>query len=79
MSIPKLSYRPKFLQCYREASAAAFTRSYQEFQRATYQQEPPHRVRGVLTDGFDSTTKSMREIPLLIYRIYLMVGRLLMA
>jgi hypothetical protein len=45
-----------------EASAAAFTRSYREFQRATYQQEPSHRVRGVLTDGFDSTTKRMRSL-----------------
>src|SRR4030095_3795307 len=42
-----------------EASASAFTQSYQEFQRAAFQQEPSYRVRGVLTDGFDSTTKSM--------------------
>jgi len=42
-----------------EASAAAFTESYQVFQRAASQQEPSYRVRGVLTDGFDSTTKSM--------------------
>src|ERR671937_1436529 len=45
-----------------EASAAAFTQSYQEFQRAALQQEPSYRVRGVLTDGFDSTTKSMRTL-----------------
>jgi hypothetical protein len=45
-----------------EASAAAFTRSYREFQRATSQQEPSHRVQGVLTDGFDSTTKNMRTL-----------------
>ena len=45
-----------------EASAAAFTQSYQVFQRAALQQEPPYRVRGVLTDGFDSTTKSMRTL-----------------
>ena len=45
-----------------EASAAAFTQSYQEFQRAASQQEPSYRVRGVLTDGFDSTTKSMRTL-----------------
>jgi hypothetical protein len=44
------------------ASAAAFTQSYQEFQRAASQQEPTYRVRGVLTDGFDSTTKSMRTL-----------------
>jgi hypothetical protein len=45
-----------------EASAAAFTRSYREFQRTAYQHEPSYRVRGVLTDGFDSTTKSMRTL-----------------
>src|SRR5207244_7395178 len=44
------------------ASAAAFTRSYSEFQRAASQQEPSYRVKGVLTDGFDSTTKSMRRL-----------------
>jgi hypothetical protein len=41
-----------------EASAAAFTESYQAFQRAALDQEPTYRVRGILTDGFDSTTKS---------------------
>jgi hypothetical protein len=45
-----------------EASAAAFIQSYQEFQRAALQQEPTYRVRGILTDGFDSTTKSMRTL-----------------
>jgi hypothetical protein len=45
-----------------DASAAAFTRSYQEFQRAASQQEPSYRVRGILTDGFDSTLKSMRTL-----------------
>jgi hypothetical protein len=44
------------------ASAAAFTRSYQAFQRAASQQEPSYRVRGILTDGFDSTTSSMRAL-----------------
>ena len=44
------------------ASAAAFTQSYQVFQRAASQREPSYRVRGVLTDGFDSTTKSMRTL-----------------
>src|SRR6267142_1878334 len=44
------------------ASAAAFTQSYQEFQRAASQQEPSYRVRGILTDGFDSTIKSMRAL-----------------
>ena len=45
-----------------EASAAAFTQSYQEFQRTASQQEPSYRVKGVLTDGFDSTTKSLRTL-----------------
>jgi hypothetical protein len=45
-----------------EASAVAFTQSYQAFQRATSQQEPAYRVRGILTDGFDSTTKSRRTL-----------------
>jgi hypothetical protein len=45
-----------------EASAAAFTQSYGAFQCAASQQEPFYRVRGVLTDGFDSTTKSMRTL-----------------
>jgi hypothetical protein len=45
-----------------DASAAAFTQSYQGFQRAASQQDPSYRVRGVLTDGFDSTTRSMRTL-----------------
>src|SRR2546422_4358373 len=45
-----------------EASAAAFTQSYQTFQRAAVQHEPVYRVKGVLTDGFDSTTSSMRTL-----------------
>jgi hypothetical protein len=45
-----------------EASAAAFTQSYQAFQRAAVDQEPSYRVKGVLTDGFDSTTKSLRTL-----------------
>jgi hypothetical protein len=45
-----------------EASAAAFTQSYQEFQRAASQQEPSYQVKGVLIDGFDSTSKSMRAL-----------------
>jgi hypothetical protein len=44
------------------ASTAAFTESYREFQRAASQLEPSYRVRGVLTDGFDSTTSSMRAL-----------------
>jgi hypothetical protein len=45
-----------------DASAAALTQSYGEFQRAALQQEPAYRVQGILTDGFDSTTKSMRTL-----------------
>jgi hypothetical protein len=45
-----------------EASAVAFTQSYGEFQHAASQQEPSYRVKGVLTDGFDSTTKSLRTL-----------------
>jgi len=45
-----------------EASAAAFTASYGAFQRAASQQEPSYRVKGALTDGFDSTVKSMRTL-----------------
>jgi hypothetical protein len=44
------------------ASTAAFTQSYREFQQAALQQEPLYRVRGILTDGFDSTTNSMRTL-----------------
>ena len=44
------------------ASAAALTRSYGEFQRAASRQEPTYRVRGILTDGFDSTTKSLHTL-----------------
>src|SRR6266566_810903 len=48
---------------YTEASStAAFTQSYREFQQAALQQEPLYRVRGILTDGFDSTTSSMRTL-----------------
>src|SRR6266702_4338126 len=45
-----------------DASAVAFSQSYGEFQRAASQQEPAYRVRGILTDGFDSTVKSMRTL-----------------
>jgi hypothetical protein len=45
-----------------EASAAAFTQSYAEFQRVASQQEPSYQVKGVLIDGFDSTAKSLRTL-----------------
>src|SRR6266508_2312673 len=44
------------------ASTAAFTQSYRAFQQATLQQEPSYRVRGIMTDGCDSTTSSMRTL-----------------
>jgi hypothetical protein len=44
------------------ASTTAFTQSYEEFRRAASQQEPSYRVRGILTDGFDSTTKSLHTL-----------------
>jgi len=43
-------------------SASAFTASYSEFQRAASQEDPMYRVQGALTDGFDSTTRSMRTL-----------------
>jgi len=45
-----------------EASAVAFSQSYRVFQQAALQQDPSYRVKGVLTDGFDSTTKSLRTL-----------------
>jgi hypothetical protein len=45
-----------------EASTAAFIQSYEVFQQAALQQEPSYRVKGALTDGFDSTTKSLRTL-----------------
>jgi len=45
-----------------EASAVAFSQSYRAFQQAALQQDPSYRVKGVLTDGFDSTTKSLRTL-----------------
>jgi hypothetical protein len=45
-----------------DKSAAAFTQSYREFQHAAYRQEPSYRVRGILTDGFDSTITSVRTL-----------------
>jgi len=43
-------------------SAAAFTASYEEFQRVASQEDPSYQVKGALTDGFDSTTSSMRTL-----------------
>src|SRR5256712_7991497 len=48
---------------YSEAkSATAFTASYEEFQRVASQEDPSYQVKGALTDGFDSTTSSMRTL-----------------
>jgi hypothetical protein len=44
------------------AGAEAFTQLYQAFQRAAFQQDPSYRVWGILTDGFESTTKSLRTL-----------------
>jgi hypothetical protein len=44
------------------ASTAACTQSYRALQQAALQQEPSYRVRGILTDGFDSTTSSLRTL-----------------
>src|SRR6266849_1984269 len=44
------------------ASTAAFTQSYRAFQQAALQQEPSYRVRGILTEGFDSTTSRRRTL-----------------
>src|SRR6266567_3190140 len=43
-------------------SAVAFTASYGQFQRVAYQEDPGYEVQGVLIDGFDSTTSSMRTL-----------------
>ena len=38
------------------------TQSYGVFQRTALQQEPAYRVRGILTDGFDSTNNSLQTL-----------------
>jgi len=43
-------------------SAAAFTESYGAYPRAALQQEPSYQVRGARSDGFDSTTESLRTL-----------------
>src|SRR5919202_826117 len=44
------------------ASTTALTQAYRAFQQAALQQDPSYRVRGILTDGFDSTTSSLRTL-----------------
>ena len=41
------------------ASTAALTQAYRAVPQAALQQEPAYRVRGILTDGFASTTSSL--------------------
>jgi len=43
-------------------SAAAFTASYGQFQQAALAHDASYRVKGALTDGFDSTVSSMRTL-----------------
>src|SRR2546425_4548057 len=43
-------------------SAVAFTESSGQFQRVASQEDPSSEVQGVLIDGFDSTTSSMRTL-----------------
>jgi hypothetical protein len=45
-----------------EASTAALTQSYGVFQRVAFQQEPAYRVRGILTEGFDSPHTRLRTL-----------------
>jgi hypothetical protein len=45
-----------------EASAVAFTQSYGAFQCAASQQDSSYQLKGALTDGFDSTNKSLRTL-----------------
>ena len=45
-----------------DKSAAAFTDAYQAFQQAAHQRDPAYAVRGILTDGFDSTRRSLRGL-----------------
>jgi len=42
--------------------AGALTQAYGAFHHAASQPEPSYRVHGVLTDGFDSTTKRLRTL-----------------
>jgi hypothetical protein len=43
-------------------SAAAFTASYGQFHQAALAHDASYRVKGALTDGFDSTVSSMRTL-----------------
>ncbi len=43
-------------------SVEAFATSYGEFKQATLAVEPSYRAKGILTDGFNSTKKSLRQL-----------------
>ena len=43
-----------------DKSAEAFAASYAQFQQAALEVDTSYRVQGILTDGFESTIKSMR-------------------
>jgi len=45
-----------------DKSAEAFEASYQQFKEAALAVDPDYRPRGILTDGFESTRKSMRRL-----------------
>ena len=48
---------------YRDSkSAAAFTKSYGGFQQAALHHQPSYQVRVAFTDGFNSTTSSMKSL-----------------
>lgn len=45
-----------------DKSAAAFKRSYGKFRQSAQYVDPDYRVNGILTDGFESTIKSLRSL-----------------
>lgn len=46
----------------RDKSAQAFARSYGTFHQVALQHDPTYEVRGILTDGFESTRNSLRRL-----------------
>ena len=61
--MPCESWREIILQIASNANLRQnLSESYGAFQRAALQLEPSYQVHGALTDGFDSTTKSMRTL-----------------
>lgn len=45
-----------------DKSAAAFKGSYGKFRQSAQHLDPGYRVKGILTDGFESTIKSLRSL-----------------